>query len=82
MAYIPKVNDPVFVAGIRADIANGKRGVRYVVISVDAKEKTVTVQSASGPVYFQHHNVSWSRLSRLDESQNALQIVREATEDK
>ncbi len=79
--YIPKVNDPVLVAGIRADVAAGKVGVRYRVILVDAAKKTVSVQSVSGPVFFQHHNVSWPRLSKLDESQNALQVVREATQD-
>lgn len=72
--YIPKANDPVFV--------DGKGEARFVVINVDAKKKTVSVQATSGgPVTFQHHDISWSRLSKLDESQNAARIVREATED-
>ena len=71
--YIPKANDPVFVAG--------KGESRFIVKSVDANKKTVSVEATSGgPVTFQHHDISWSRLSKLDDSQNALRIVREATE--
>jgi hypothetical protein len=73
--YTPKVNDPVFVLGKQP------KG-RYVVIGVDANKKTASVQTVSGPVTLQHHEVDWSRLTPLDTSQNALQIVREATEGK
>jgi hypothetical protein len=73
--YIPKLNDPVFVPD---KLPKG----RYAVISVDASKRTVSVESVSGPVKFQHHDVAWSRLVPLDTSQNALQIVREATEGK
>jgi hypothetical protein len=74
--YIPKVNDPVFVPG---KLPKG----RWVVIAVDAKKQTVSVQSVSGgAVTFQHHNIQWFRLVPLDASQNALQVVREATEGK
>jgi len=73
--YTPKVNDVVLVPG---KLPVG----RYVVISVDKNKKTVSVQTVSGSVYFQHHDIAWSRLTPLDESQNALQIVREATEGK
>jgi hypothetical protein len=73
--YIPKVNDPVFVLG------KHPKG-RYVVIRVDANKETASVQTVSGPVTLQHHDVAWSRLTPLDTSQNALQIVREATAGK
>ena len=73
--FIPKVHDAVFVLG---KLPAG----RYVVIAVDPRKETVSVQTVSGPVTMQHHNVAWSRLSRLDASQNALSIVREATEGK
>jgi hypothetical protein len=73
--YIPKVNDPVFVPD---KLPSG----RYVVISIDKNKKTVSVQTVSDPVTFQHHNIAWSRLVPLDESLNALQIVREATEGR
>jgi hypothetical protein len=72
--YIPKVNDIVFV--------EGKGVTRHLVISVDANSKTVRVQRVSGPVTFQDANVPWVKLSELDESQNALRVVREATENQ
>jgi hypothetical protein len=69
--YIPKVNDPVFVTG--------KGLIRYVVAVVDAKKKTVDVRTVSGVIVLTR-GVPWSELSYLDESQNALRVVREATE--
>jgi hypothetical protein len=69
-AYVPKPGDPVLLEGVHS---------RLVVVSVDAAKKTATVATPSTPkgVY----TVPWSKLSYLDESQNALRVVREATED-
>jgi hypothetical protein len=68
--YIPKPGDPVLVEGVIA---------RLVVVGVNTKKKTATVATPTTPggVY----TVPWSKLSYLDESQNALRVVREATED-
>jgi len=70
-AYIPKPGDPVLVEGVLS---------RLVVVSVDAAKKTATVTTPRTPggVY----TVLWSKLSYLDESQNAMRIVREATEGR
>jgi hypothetical protein len=70
-SYIPKVNDPVFIKG---------RGfVRYVVAVVRPDKKTADVKTTAGLAIL-HQDVPWSELSYLDESQNALRIVRESTE--
>jgi hypothetical protein len=68
--YIPKSGDPVLLEGVQG---------RLVIVSVDAATKTAVVSTPATPrgVY----TVSWSKLSPLDESQNALRVVREATED-
>jgi hypothetical protein len=68
--YVPKPGDPVLLEGVQG---------RLVVVSVDAAKKTATVSTPTTPasVYL----VQWSKLSYLDESQNALRVVREATED-
>jgi hypothetical protein len=71
--YVPKINDTVL-------LDEGK--VRYAVISVDANKETASIQSVLGRATFQKYDVAWARLIKLDASQNALQIVREATEDK
>jgi hypothetical protein len=69
--YTPKVNDPVFL--------DGKAFVRYVVTKVDGKKKTADVKTVSGAIII-HRDVPWAKLFEMDESQNALRIVREATE--
>ncbi len=71
--YIPKVDDVVFWDG------NGF--ARYVVTSVDPSKKTADVRTVNGATVLTR-NVPWSVLHRLDESQNALRIVSEATEGK
>ena len=69
--YVPRVKDTVLVEGV-----NG----RLVVVGVDSSQQVARVATTTTPVIV--HTVQWSKLSRLDSSQNALQIVREATEDK
>jgi hypothetical protein len=71
--YTPKVNDPVFI--------DGRGFVRYVVVGIDLDNKTADVRNVSGVIGLVR-DVPWSMLHRLDESQNALQIVREATESE
>jgi hypothetical protein len=71
--YTPKVNDPVFL--------DGKGFVRYVVLGIDSQAETATVRTTSGPVVL-YRDVPWAKIFELDESQNALRIVREATENK
>jgi hypothetical protein len=53
---------------------------RLVVVSVDTAKKTATVSIPDNPkgVY----TVPWAELSYVDESQNALRVVREATESQ
>jgi hypothetical protein len=71
--YTPKVNDIVFM--------NDKSFVRYVVVAVNSGKSTADVRTVSG-VTVLTRDVPWTILHRLDESQNALRIVREATEDR
>jgi hypothetical protein len=67
--YVPKPGDPVLLEGVQS---------RLVVVRINALKKTATVSTPTTPkgVY----TVPWSKLSYLDESQNALRVVREATE--
>jgi hypothetical protein len=71
--YTPKVNDIVFVSS--------KGLIRYVVASINPAKKTADVKTVSGVIVL-IGDVPWSELRQLDESQNALQIVREATENR
>ena len=71
--YAPKINDIVFVSG--------KGLIRYMVASINSAKKTADVKTVSGVIVL-ISDVPWSELHHLDESQNALQIVREATEDR
>jgi hypothetical protein len=71
-SYIPKVNDPVF--------REGHGSVKYVVISVDKVRNTARIKNTGeGPTVLSE--VRWADIFPLDESQNALRIVKEATED-
>ena len=70
MASKLKVGDAVFY---------GNPPVSYFVEDVDYSAKTADIRTTAGPV-FTHQNVAWSELVQLDESQNALRVVREATE--
>jgi hypothetical protein len=70
--YIPKINDPVFV--------KGKGLIRYVAAVVDTKRKTVDVRTVLG-CHRSYPRRAVVRASDLDESQNAVRVVREATED-
>ena len=71
--YTPKEGDIVF---------RDKEGMtRFVITRVDEDKKTADVKSVSGGSVLTR-DVPWSMLHHLDESQNALRIVREATEDK
>jgi hypothetical protein len=67
-----KVGDPVMRHG---------SSVTYMVIAVDATKKTAHIKNPKGDTIGLHRDVPWSELSVLDESQNALRVVREATED-
>jgi hypothetical protein len=71
MVKNPKVGDAVF---------NGdERGTTYLVTDVDYDAKTADIRTTSGAVVL-HHNVAWSELTLLDESENAARIVGEGTE--
>lgn len=69
--YVLRTNDLVFL--------KGKGFVRYVVVGVDIKNRTANIKTISGVIALTQ-GVPWSDLSGLDESQNVLRIVREATE--
>ena len=66
--YIPKLYDPVTMEGLDG---------RLVVVGVDASKKVARVSTPTTPVIL--YTVPWSKLSYLDESQNAARIKREAT---
>jgi hypothetical protein len=51
---------------------------RLVVVGVNKANETAVVTTTTPPV---SHTVSWSKPSVLDESQNALRVVREATKE-
>jgi hypothetical protein len=70
MTKKPKVGDLVFVEGSLGT---------YVVARVDAGE-TVAVKNTKDTSALLT-DVKLSRLTPLDESQNALRVVREATEE-
>jgi len=67
-----KVGDVVFY---------GDPPLTYLVEDVDYGAKTADIRTTSG-VLAVHQYIAWSKLSVLDESQNAARIVREATEQK
>ena len=71
MASKLKVGDAVFY---------GIPPVPYVVEDVDYSAKTADIRTTAGPVVT-HQNIVWSDLTPLDESQNALRVVREATKN-
>jgi len=68
--YTPKEGDVVF--------RDGEGMTRFVVTRVDAGKKTADVKGVSG-VSVLTRDVPWAMLHHLDESKNALRIVREAT---
>jgi hypothetical protein len=70
----PQIGDHVF--------ANGHHGP-FIVMDVDRKNRTVVLNRIehNGPTLPQLR-VGWQDLSFQDSSQNALRIVREATEGK
>ena len=72
--YSPKVNDTVFWKG------HGKS--RFVVLAVDSTKETADLQSAGKLGVVLHGHVPWAEFSYLDESQNAVRVVREATESE
>jgi hypothetical protein len=49
-------------------------------VKVNAEKETADVKTVSGVIVLTR-SVPWSELSCLDESQNALRVAREATED-
>lgn len=67
-----KVGDAVFY---------GAPPVSYFVEDVDYDARTADIRTTAGAEAVTHHNVAWSELTLLDESQNALRVVREATEN-
>jgi hypothetical protein len=72
MAKKIKIGDPVQRHG---------SFVTYVVIAIDQSRKTADIKNPKGETVGLHRGVPWSELSVLDESQNALRVVREATEE-
>ncbi len=70
MAKKVRVGDPVMRHGSL---------VTYMVIAVDANKKTADLKNPKGDTIGLHRDVPWSELSVLDESQNALRVVKEAT---
>jgi hypothetical protein len=66
-----KVGDAVFY---------GDPPLSYLVEDVDYEAKTADIRATAGVVAV-HQNIAWPELTLLDESQNALRIVREATKD-
>jgi hypothetical protein len=72
MAKVPKVGEAVYRRG---------SPVTYMVIEVNASKKTADIKSTKGGIVL-YKDVLWAELEVLDESQNALRIVRQATEDK
>lgn len=70
--YIPKPDDPVFVEGHTG---------RFVVFIINIPKMTADVRSTGGENLI-IRGVPWAKLSYLDESQNALRIIREATEGR
>jgi hypothetical protein len=58
--YIPKLGDSVLLDGVVS---------RLVVVSVDTVKRTAVVSTPSTPG--EAYTVRWSKLSRLDERQNA-----------
>jgi hypothetical protein len=71
--YVPKSGDIVF--------RGGKGLVRFVITDVNHDKKTADVKTVSGAIVLTRE-VPWNTLQHLDESQNALRVVREATENK
>jgi hypothetical protein len=69
--YIPKRGQVVLVDGVKS---------RLVVVDVDSAKKTALVAITTTPPV--SYTVAWDKLTLLDESQNALRSVREATEDR
>ena len=60
---------------------DGKGFIRHVVTAVNPGKRTADVRTVAEPLLLTR-DVPWSALQRLDESQNAVSIVREATENK
>jgi hypothetical protein len=52
-----------------------------MVVSIDSAKKTADIKNPKGETIGLYRSVPWSELDVLDESQNALRVVREATED-
>jgi hypothetical protein len=73
MAKKIKVGDPVVWYG---------SFVTYVVTAIDASKKTADIKNPRGETIGLHRDVLWSELSVSDQSQNPLQVVREAGKDR
>ena len=72
MAKSPKVGEAVYRRG---------SSVTYMVIDINPSKKTADIKSTKGGTVL-YKDVLWAELEVLDESQNALRVVREATEHK
>jgi hypothetical protein len=68
----PKVGDSVTMRG---------SPVVYVVTGVNTEENTADVK-ATRDIVVLHKDVPWVKMFRLDESQNTLRIVTEATGER
>lgn len=71
--YVPKVNDTVYL--------KPQGFVRYVITEVDAQKHTADLKNTSGVIVLTH-DIPWELIVSLDAGQNALRIVREATEEE
>ncbi len=67
-----KVGDSVTIRG---------SPVEYVVTSVNTEKNTADVK-ATRDVIVLHKDVPWATIFRLDDSQNTLHIVTEATDER
>jgi hypothetical protein len=67
---MPKIGSIVTVEGVIS---------RLVVVGVNKGNETAVVSTTTTPGV--SYTVPWSKLTYLDESQNALRVVREATEE-
>ena len=61
---------------------HGEPPISYFITEIDAAAQSASLKSTpTSRAFVIHHNVKWSELTLLDESQNAARIVREASEN-
>jgi hypothetical protein len=67
--YVPNVNDLVLLKGAMG---------HFAVTIVNARKRTAGVRTAAGPMIL-YHDVAWSKLSSLEQSNNVKRIGMEST---